>query len=179
MKRRVFIAILLPEKVKRILADFQRYLREYDVRWIKPENLHLTLFFLGWLEENQIVKAKESLKSAINGVPSFELELSQIQIGPSLKLPRMIWVTGPVKKELEETYQKIKKNLADSRIPFDGRYALNVHITLARAEGGGLKGKKIQETINSNFPVKEIFLMESCLKSSGAEYQVLGKFSLK
>jgi len=61
MKRRIFIAIIPPEKIQKQLSDYQKKFRHLNVRWIKQKNLHFTLLFIGWIEEEKIEIIKRTV----------------------------------------------------------------------------------------------------------------------
>jgi len=179
MKYRIFVAILLPEKIKLRLVDIQKKFKSLNLRWTRAENLHLTLIFIGWIEEFQVVTIKEILREISQRFSPFDLQLTNLCLGPNLKSPRMLWLSGPSNKQLESIYQAIKKKLAMVDIPSDKHHPLKVHITLGRAKGRELKGRKIDESFNISLPVREIVLMESQLRTEGPKYKVLAKFKLK
>lgn len=179
MKKRVFIAILLPEEIKKELIEIQKKLRRLNVRWIKPENLHFTLAFIGWIEEDKIMKIKEIIKNIVQKYSLFFLRLIKITLGPSQKYPRMIWAVGEKEEMLERVWQELREGFKESHIPVDERYPLKVHLTLARTRGRELFGRIIDEKIDLSFQIKEVALMESLLGPEGAEYKILESFPFK
>jgi len=179
MRHRIFISALLPNELKTKLTDFQSDFRNLNLRWAKPENLHLTLIFIGWAEESEIITIKEVLKEISQSFSPFNLKLTRLSAGPNLKFPRMIWASGPQNQYLEKIYQDIKDNFIKLNIPLDERHPFKIHITLARAKDKELKGRNVKRTLDLSFFIREIALMESQLKTSGAEYEVLEKYSLK
>lgn len=179
MKKRIFIAILLPKEIKKELIGIQKELPSLNIRWIRPENLHFTLTFIGWIDEDRIVRIKTILKEITQKYSSFFLRLIKITLGPSQRYPRMIWAVGEKEETLEKIWRELREKSKESRIPVDERYPLKVHLTLARARGRELFGKRIDEKIDLSFPVKEIAIMESHLAPEGAEYKILEVYSLK
>jgi len=179
MRKRIFIAILLPEKIREELAGLQKKFRKHSVRLTKPENLHFTLSFIGWIEEEKIEKIKKIIKDIAQGCPSFTLRLIKISPGPNPKFPRMIWAIGEKEERLEKVWRRLREGFKESHIPVDERYPLKVHLTLARAKGKELFGQEIDERIDINLPVKEIAIMESYLKPEGAEYRILQAYPLR
>ena len=187
MKHRIFIAILLPEELKIKIAKFQENLwpsilqsnLQGGLRWVKTENLHFTLAFIGWVDEEQIVRIKEVVRDISQRFPLFPLKLTKVTLGPNEKYPRMLWVVGEKEKELEKIWQEIRNKLKEIQIPIDEHHPPKIHLTLARARGRELFGKKIDQKIDLNFLVKEIAIMESHLNPGGAEYKTLSKFPLR
>lgn len=179
MKKRLFVAILLPEEKKKELNDIQKSFRKINIRWIKTENIHFTVVFLGWLEEEKVEKIKEILKGKVEKISSFFLKLDRIILGPNEKKPRMIWAVGPCTLELNKLRKVIIEDLENNNIDFENSYSLKLHITLARARNRELNGKRIDENLDLIFSVKEICLMESELKPEGAEYKILDLIKLE
>ena len=112
MRHRIFIAINLPEDIKKKLADFQFKWPELPARWTKPENLHITLAFLGYLTDEELPEVIKITKEVAQRHQPFSINLNKILYGPpkmpysetkSLtgrldkvenRPPRMIWVEG-------------------------------------------------------------------------------------
>jgi 2'-5' RNA ligase len=181
MTRRLFIAILIPEEIKQKLLSYQKKLWSPNLRskfggrlrWVRPENIHLTLAFLDYTEEEKIGKIKEILKELSPKFPPSLLNLNKISLGPDPKRPRLIWVEGQASEALTKLAEVLRKELDKENIFFDKKYSFKVHLTLARARNRELFGGQIEQRIDLTFQVKEIALMESQLKKEGAEYSIL------
>lgn len=164
MRHRVFIAINLPENIKKELAAYQNKWPELPARWTKPDNLHITLEFLGYVQDEEILEILKNTKEKASKHESFEVKLTKICYGPPGKIPpRMVWATG----------EKIKE--------FD----LVPHITLARVKTWQWKQiepeerTEVDEQINFSFEVNSIEVMESALGRGGPKYTILESFPLK
>jgi len=158
MMHRIFIAVNLPENIKKRLADYASKWPELPVRWTKKDNLHITLKFLGNLSDNEIMKVCQDTKEFAKNKKPFTITLNKINYGPPKKMPpRMIWVSGPKIDEL---------NL----IP---------HITLGRIKTWEFRQiepeerPSVDENINLSFEVASIEVMESQLKRAGPDYTIL------
>ena len=92
---RTFIAIELEEKIKELLSKIQAELKKSgeDIKWVNPHNVHLTLKFLGEIEEPKIPKIIQLLKEAAATLKPFTIEIKDIGGFPSLRSPRGI-LTG-------------------------------------------------------------------------------------
>ncbi|OGZ34689.1 MAG: 2'-5' RNA ligase [Candidatus Portnoybacteria bacterium RBG_19FT_COMBO_36_7] len=189
-KRRIFIAVNLPEDIKRQLLDFQKKW-EYSftrqslggggpVRWTKKNSLHLTLVFIGYADEQEIYEICRLTKEVAKKYERLDLIFEKILYGPPGKPPRMIWLKGKVseelaniKNELEEVFVS-SQNLRAFRIE---KRPFSPHITLARINMGqwlNLAQKpQIEQDFKSIIPVANIDVMESDLKRDGAEYTIL------
>ena len=93
---RLFAAIAIPERVREEMARIQGELRPLtapgDVRWTKPEQLHLTLNFFGDVPANAVEALKKSMAEACAGVRPFHLRARGIGFFPDSRSPRVIWV---------------------------------------------------------------------------------------
>ncbi|MGA2774593.1 MAG: RNA 2',3'-cyclic phosphodiesterase [Candidatus Omnitrophota bacterium] len=187
---RAFIAIELPKEIKEALAGLEEQLKKTnaDVKWVIPENLHLTLKFLGDIEDKQLKKVSEILDSVTNNYPPYTIKISSIGAFPKLSLLKVVWVgivmgadeTKKIFKELEDRIEKLG-------IPKDGR-AFSSHITLGRTRSPSNRkelAKEIQRILknfkldNSEFQVTKITLFKSTLSSIGPTYEALKAANLK
>jgi len=158
MKHRVFIAINLPENIKKKLVDCQGKYPELPIRWTRKDNLHITLEFLGYLSEEDLLETCQRTREQASKQDSFSVTLNKICYGPPKKIPpRMVWAVG----------DKIQE------------FNLSPHITLGRIKTWEWKKvnpeerPEVAEEINLSFDVDSIEVMESQLKRGGPEYAVL------
>src|SRR3990172_12746323 len=93
-KIRSFVAIHLSDEVREAVASLIDSFRPFgrSVGWVKPENLHFTLKFLGYQSEEQLSRVKDGLVEATTGITSFELSLVGLGGFPDLRRPRVLWV---------------------------------------------------------------------------------------
>ena len=91
---RIFIAIELPEEIKRAIAALQDDLRlaRAEVSWPKPENIHLTLKFLGEIEESLVSQVAQACVETAERFTSFTLSINQAGAFPNARQPRVMWV---------------------------------------------------------------------------------------
>lgn len=178
-RHRVFVAINLPENIKKKLAEYQTKWPELPVRWTKPNNIHITLVFLGYLSDEEVVEVCKTVKEVVSRHNSFDVNLTKICYGPTdKKPPRMVWTTG----ERSEDFSALKNDLDKSLGSFENR-EFTPHITLGRInkwEWQRIEPEErpeIEEDINLNFLVESVEIMESVLKRGGAKYNVLESFS--
>ncbi len=179
MKHRVFIAINLPEEIKKELLNIQKKLVNYPMRWTEELNLHITLIFIGYVFDEQILKISKITKEVVLRYKPFLINLNRVYLGPSNRTPRMVWVGGERNTDLI----KLKNDLEDALFASknsgyhqkDNR-EFNIHITLGRIkqrERGRLPLEPIDQKISLAFPVNSIEIMESKLRPTGPEYFVL------
>ena len=91
---RAFIAIELSDQVKETIRNFQEQLKPLgcDVSWVKPENAHLTLKFLGDVKIKMIPSVTETLANSCRDLRSFDMALTQPGVFPDLRHPRVVWI---------------------------------------------------------------------------------------
>ena len=108
MGHRVFIAINFPEDVKEELGNIRDEFPILPCRWTRKENLHLTLLFLGYLNDEEVLETCRIVKAVGERHSPFVFELNEISYGPpGKKLPRMVWVNGKPVKELTKLNQQV------------------------------------------------------------------------
>ncbi|MCD6319783.1 MAG: RNA 2',3'-cyclic phosphodiesterase [Candidatus Desulfofervidaceae bacterium] len=183
---RSFIAIPLPEEVKKALAGLVQALRPIfpKINWVKLENMHLTLKFLGNIREDQITQIKRVIVESCRDVSSFSLQGHGLGVFPNVKRARVIW-TGVCGETdlLEKIYFALEKRLAQIGFPEEKR-RFQPHLTLGRIKTGA-SSKLLLEAIQryqafstSSFTVKEIVLFKSNLHPQGARYTALERVEL-
>lgn len=187
MGKRIFLAINLPKEIKEILAEIKSRFSELPAKWVRPENLHLTLAFLGYLKEEDLKKVIEIVKNISDSHPHFSLKIFKVSFAPpKMKIPRMVWAYLERSEKLSEIERDLKRSLFQSRIPFlkEGKDFLP-HITLARIRKWEFLRQdpeervEIDENLELSFDVNSIEVMESKLKKPSPEYLVLKSFELK
>lgn len=185
---RIFIAVNLPERLKRELDAFRENFSQLPAKWTRPENLHVTLLFLGNANDQEISDICAAAARIAKRHEPFELFLDRIFYGPAKKWPpRMVWAGGAKSRELGA----LQKDLESELFEFGGGeyretsdYEFSPHITLARIEQFGLKKMEeeeippVDEKISHMFSVESIEVMESELKRGGPVYTVLESVKL-
>ena len=186
---RAFIAIELPKEIRVRLSRLQEKLKatQADVKWVSPENIHLTLKFLGEIDDKKQEKINLILDDVIKEKCAYKIQISSIGAFPKLNFPRVIWAgvdqgddeTKAIAKGLEEKIQKIG-------IPKEDR-AFSSHITIGRTRSTKNRDKLVQElnniadisADNLKFNVTKITLFKSTLTPAGPIYDVLKEANLK
>lgn len=195
---RCFIAVELPEDVKRALARLQQALQvrigrtlgpavQQAVRWVAPEGSHLTLKFLGNVPTDQLALIDQALRRAIDGVPQCTVIVSGLGMFPSQSRPRVIWVgVGGDIAALAELQRRADVATVPLGFPSEQR-AFSPHLTLARireelgaverrALGAAIAGERFDGRLV--VPVREVSLMRSELSRGGAKYSRIAAVAL-
>ncbi len=174
---RSFIAIELPEKIKSALSELQQELKKCgtDIRWIKPENIHLTLKFLGNIDEKDIDTIVKIIEGTCSRYSVFELHISGVGVFPNVKSSRVLWVGVKGNEVFTGLQQEIESGMASLGFQRENRKFIP-HLTLGRfksSQGKGALLDKIQlheNTIFGLIDVKSVSLIRSDLSQAGARY---------
>ncbi len=178
---RAFIAIAVPESVLKSCQDIVAQLRGLNLqgRFAKTRSIHLTLQFLGNIEEDQIVGIAQVLEQAGREVAPLNLEVGRLGVFPQLANPRVVWIGVEPVDGLMKLQSKIQRGVDPLGFPQEKR-DFHPHLTLLR-----LKSRKnlgpLTEYLQAEGPhqqagviqAAQIHLYQSILKPQGAEYHKL------
>lgn len=184
---RVFCAINLPEKTRKELNSFRDEYPDLPLRWTKRDNLHLTLLFLGYVNDEELLDVCRLAREVGKRHAPFTLSLKRIIFGPPKKNPpRLIWAEGQVSEELSRLQKDLEGALFENvrSDPDEAVHGFAPHVTLGRIkqwQWHQLEPEEIPEIdkeIALTFAVESIEVMESELKKEGPEYHVLESIPL-
>jgi 2'-5' RNA ligase len=187
---RCFIAIDIDERVRSALSDLQRQLRDGvdvkrgDVNWVNPDNIHLTLKFLGEIKGEKAAEVCNIVKDVAGRHKSFELDIESVgHFGG--RSPKVLWVgTGRGEENLLELQEDIEKSLASAGWPEETREFAG-HLTLCRIRhpAAGMKLAQVSEDYKDfklgTMPADSVSVYQSELKPSGPVYTLLGNYKLQ
>ncbi len=172
---RLFIAISLNSQLQQELTELQEKFRALKgIRWVKPQNIHLTLNFLGEVDEQRIPLIKEAMQRAVPGTSPFLISFGGLGVFPNLKAPRVIWLGLSPEKEVIVLQQKLEKELAKIGFSVEKR-KFHPHLTLGRVKRGFIKkiGEEGDTSLSSKLRVDKIGLIQSKLTPEGPIYSVV------
>jgi RNA 2',3'-cyclic 3'-phosphodiesterase len=168
--KRLFVALEMPEVIRERLSEM--LIGVPDARWVDPDNLHLTLRFIGEADNAM----GEELAFSLSGlrVPSFDLSLDGLGLFESRGRLRALWVGVRGEPALEALQRKVEKVVVAVGLPSEGR-KFKPHITLARFSGTPTAVARsyleAHAGISSDpFPVESVTLFESVLGREGPTY---------
>jgi RNA 2',3'-cyclic 3'-phosphodiesterase len=182
---RLFVALEPTDAVRRRLGAIAQDLRRTagraadDVRWVQPENVHLTLQFLGAVPDARVGDVAEAVRGAAAGSRALSLEVKGAGGFPNARRPRVVWVglAGDV-EPLAALVADLGRRLAPLGFPPEDRsYA--PHLTLGRARDGrgapGLAGALAQaaQAEGVTWRAAELVLFESHLSPRGPRYEAI------
>ena len=172
---RAFVAVFPPPEVRETLAGAPRELPVAgEVRWIRPENLHLTMKFLGEVPEDDLLHIAEVLDPLRSRHEPFEARLSGFGGFPSARRARILWAgIGEGSEPLRALARDVETSLEPLGFEREDR-AYVPHLTLGRARGRpvALEAVEITSPI-PGFLVRSVELVESVLGGGGAAYSTL------
>ncbi len=184
---RIFVAIALPEKVLKKLEEIIGELRQLSLegRFLDSRSIHLTLKFLGNVEEEQIPHINGALEKSAQGIAPFDLKIQRINVVPHLRNPRVVWMGVNGSEALGELRERIERRFEEIGFPRETR-EFKPHLTLLRIKGGKNLEKLVnyietQGVIQREIVVvgaDEVHLYQSILKPSGAEYRKRARVEL-
>lgn len=186
-KLRAFLAIDLEEDIRDRALELARRLAEArpDVKWVEPENLHLTIKFLGDIDDVEAWKLSQSLEPVIKSCARFPLTLEGLGVFPAMDRPRTLWIGvsegEPALLELAEAVEAKTRALG---YPGEQR-RFHPHLTLGRVRGNDNKQAlqaKIEELASielGQMQVKSLILFSSQLRKVGPHYSRMATLPLR
>jgi RNA 2',3'-cyclic 3'-phosphodiesterase len=176
---RLFVALDLPEEIKRSLEPLERGLG--DVRWMGADQQHLTLRFLGEMDNGWARDVAEAL-ALVPGIP-FDLRLKGIGHFPLRGEPRVLWVGVEKSLELGRLKRRIDRVLEGAGLSPDPR-KFAPHVTIARIRGP-LSPTRLGTYLmrhslyrSESFPVSSFHLYLSWPRPEGADHQIEASYEL-
>lgn len=188
---RTFVAIELDETLRTVLADVRAQLKKgptsHAARWVSPQSIHLTLEFLGDVSAGRIEEIERALGRACASAEAFSISLTSTGCFPNTRRPRVVWVgVGGDMEALTRLQLSVESELG--HIGFSAeRRRFHPHLTLARMRrsaraqecaefGEFISTVRVDESVS--MVVREISLMRSDLRPSGAVYTCLAAIPL-
>ncbi|MBU3918512.1 RNA 2',3'-cyclic phosphodiesterase [Patescibacteria group bacterium] len=186
MLHRVFIAVNLPEEIKEKLFSFGKKYQSLPAKWVEKENIHITVLFLGNLDDNQLFETIQNTKQILKNHKPFLVEIEQLTYGPDNKIPpKMIWAKVKKNKEfscLKNDIENALFDLPEYKYKTKEGKSFSPHITIARIESFKFRAlpnnPEIDIPLNMQFEINSIDIMESVLTKKGPEYTILESINL-
>jgi len=186
---RAFIAIDLPENIKNTLGEIQGRLKSGldPISWVKPQNLHLTLKFLGEISEEQMASTDQIITAQAKITAAFKIKLDDLGVFPNLHQARILWIGAKLCPPVIQLAANLENKIAALGIAKEER-TFTSHITLGRIKSripaqnlekkfSAIKNEKIFADLE--FTARGLALFQSTLRESGPVYTVLKEASFK
>jgi len=186
MTIRVFIAIEIDSEIKNKLSEYLSKLKRTgaDAKWVFPENIHLTLKFIGYIEKEALIHLNRIINDAVFSIEPFSISIGNIGAFPSLMKPRVVFACVQEHgNNLIEIYEKLDKGVEQLGIKKESKKYVG-HITLGRVRSQK-NISKLKNTLNSGTEccfgyerVTSLSLIQSKLTPTGPLYTRLNNFIL-
>jgi 2'-5' RNA ligase len=188
---RLFIAIDLSEEARREVGVFLKKLekRYWPVKWEEIEKVHITLAFLGEIEEEKLGEVKEAVLRGSGGIFPFEVGMRGVGCFPDFLRPRVVWIglVGDLK-----SLARLQKQIAGELLKVEGvrieERKFIPHLTIGRVKGGKFRhikemGRQINNMkwleFSSKIEVSSVRIYKSELKPGGSKYTKLEEIILR
>lgn len=184
---RTFVAVEMSEGVLSAAAKVVRELSRSGatVRWIEPQNMHLTLKFLGEVDALEIPEVCKAVEESVAQVPGFTFDVAGVGAFPKVERPRTIWL-GVTRgnKQLLELQEQLEEGLKPLGFPPEKR-RFSPHLTLGRVKRQGPELAALSEDLElladheaGTTAVDEVTVFSSELTREGPVYQALAHATL-
>ncbi len=183
---RSFIAIEISKEAKNEISRIINILKDNSngIKWVNPENLHLTIKFLGSIPEDHIAEISEKIKKTVLNIPKFIISLGMLGAFPSWRSPRVVYIDlkagGEKVKHLVEKIENAMEKIGFER----EKRIFSPHIAVGRVKN--MKNMKnfsqqvVKNMVNSTqMSINSVFLKKSILMSDGPIYSTLYESILK
>jgi len=183
---RTFVAVCLDAEVRgRISAVAERAKKlAPNVKWVAPDNFHVTLKFLGGVSAGRVARVQDALDEIAREFTAFDLSLSGLGVFPTPRRPRVIWVgVEEGREQLVALAKAVEDRLVRAGFEKEDK-PFRSHITIGRVrEGKPVEGlvEGLAEIDTGNLGVQRIdsiTVMESTLRPGGSEYTPLSVHKL-
>ena len=179
---RLFIAIEIPEHIRSAFASLLKEFRAFapQLKWVRAENLHVTLKFLGETDPSKLDPLQNVL-SAVRSTAPVNLEFRGLGFFPNEKRPRVLWAGMEASANLKTLAADIDQTVHRLGFPLEER-PYTPHLTLARFSLPAIPPKLLQAFNEKNsqsfgsLGTRQFHLIESKLKPTGAEYTTVQSF---
>jgi len=187
---RVFIAIDIDEKIRAALNNLQQQVRgkvdikKGDVKWVNPQNIHLTLKFLGEIQDGKVVEVCDVVEKVAGGHKSFELDIQTVGCFGG-RSARVLWVGADKGSEnLLQLQKDLEQQLALAGWPKEKR-KFSGHLTLCRVRNprAGVKLAALSEDYRDFklgiISADSVSVYQSQLRPTGPIYTLLGNYKMR
>ena len=186
-RTRTFLGIEIPAALRTRLGALQAQLAKSgaEVKWVDPANLHLTLLFLGELDDRDLASACKLAGKAMAKFASFRVSLRELGAFPTLRRPKILWAgVRDEAGELQAVFAKLQESLATAGLYRTEDRLFVPHLTLGRASDDAA-----EELLAAELPqyaaweggaweARAIAIFSSELRRSGPVYNVIGRATL-
>jgi 2'-5' RNA ligase len=185
---RTFIAVDLPAEIKDGISSFVQKIKRTapgGISWTKIEDMHVTLKFLGEIEEAALEAIAGTVRMIAAETPMFPLTVAGTgTFPPGSPRPRVLWIGLAESVPLNTLNGRLEEALETLGFPRENR-PFHPHLTAARVRAAGLPQRIIDRFVENqdvpfgNFEAREVVVYQSILRPAGAEHQPLFSGALR
>ncbi len=177
---RTFLAIEVPKHIRKKINTLieEEEKKELPIKWVKFENLHITLKFLGEIDEKKKGEIIPVITDVSKKYTPFRMRLEGLGCFPGARNPRVLWIGVA---ECSEILGKIANELEEklSQYGFKKEKRFHAHLTIGRVKRFCKVDDILEKSIDTEaFSVNSVTLFKSTLRPEGPVYEELKKFSL-
>lgn len=174
MKFRSFIAVPvdadLRQQLQRVADGLRGLDKKDEIRWIPPDNFHLTIAFIGDILQADAVRLESALARSLPGLPPFELALTEVTYFPFNAKPRLVVALVHPDQALQTLHRRVQAGLREVGLPVESR-AFVPHVTLGRVKHRRTPWMRFApQPLLAQLEVCDLSLMRSELDRKGARY---------
>ena len=175
----MFVAALLPEEIKELGNEYLGALKPLcdGVKWEKREKLHVTLKFLGDVDELQAGRVTSAVGKLLPGFSPFEMNIAKLGGFPNLGNPRILYIGLSENEELRALHEQMEQELGSLGFVNERRRFIP-HITVGRIKSRLRLKKPLPIPERASFEINKIGVMQSELRKEGSVYTPLSLFTL-
>lgn len=177
---RCFIALRFNDdsiqQIEKLTHILKPMLPQQNVKWVKPENIHLTLHFFADISEQQVTLIQDALYEIAAGCTSFILSAQDVGFFPSKRNPHVIAIRTDIPPLFSLLIASLQKRLA--QMGYQEERPFKSHITIARCHGH-MKTHQVFPPFKAiSMPMDRLVFLKSTLTSKGACYETIGEYPL-
>lgn len=185
---RTFIALDLGKPIRDRLHALQEQLASSGatVKWVEPENLHVTLLFLGEVEQRAVNDVCRAVGAVASEVPSFSISVEGAGAFPNARRPRIVWVgVGAGAPEVTSLHDALENSLLNLGCYRREERKYTPHVTLGRVRQEDVQSgletaiKKQEKWKAGETTIAEVLVLSSELTRDGPVYSVLSRAALR
>ena len=176
---RAFIALPLPAIVQKEIGEIQKHLKDSgaDVKWDTPEKFHITLKFLGDIDEDAIDLLAAGVTNSIGDIAPIDLAFQTIGAFPTANRPRVIWIGGEENEHVLKIQRQVERVCESFGFAKDER-SFHSHVTLGRVKSDRAAERLTAKLNSITFKpliarCTEVHFVRSVLKPAGSVYTLL------
>ncbi len=172
---RAFLGVPITAELQGAIHSLQSNLktRIRDIRWSRPENLHLTLHFFGETTQENLEKIRVSMLSVKRCHRPFQVDVVGLGAFPDLRRPRVLWLGLNPQDQLGQLHRDCQRALREAGLVTD-TVPYSAHLTIGRARQRTKEliavGGELEDRLIGHLPVDRLVLYESRLRPGGAEH---------